>query len=179
MLRPNNRVEMYRALGVTDSICAEIGVFDGGNAKDILTLEPQKLYLIDTWRNNPQHCVSWSNPINEDFEVIFDKIVSDFAQFENVQIVRADSCEAANRFGDLFFDFIYIDTTHERLLCHNELVAWFDKVKPGGWLCGHDYTSKFPGVVEAVSEFLRDQGLTLSALTLEDGFPSFGIRKPY
>ncbi len=48
----------------------------------------------------------------------------------------------------------------------------------GGWLCGHDYTPKFQGVIDAVTYFCQSRQLTLGAVTRDGGYPSYGIEKP-
>jgi len=54
------------------------------------------------------------------------------------------------------------------------MVTWWPKVKPGGWLCGHDY--QFQGVVDAVGEFCNKEGVKLTFVTKE-GAPSWAIKK--
>ncbi len=43
-----------------------------------------------------------------------------------------------------------------------DLAAWLPKVKPGGWIGGHDYANTDPrfrfGVTEAVDEWAADYG---------------------
>jgi hypothetical protein len=41
------------------------------------------------------------------------------------------------------------------------------KVKPGGSICGHDYTAVCPGVVHAVETFCRENSLAIGVLTDE------------
>jgi hypothetical protein len=176
MLRPADRDALYLEIGLAEKTCAEVGVFDGGNAKQLLACRPRTLYLIDAWRQQPSQSLNWANPTDLEFEKIYSAVRKEFAQYNNVHIVREDSCVAADQFAEHSFDFVYIDTVHERQQCLRELMAWMKKVKPGGWLCGHDYTFKFGGIVEAITEFCMQQRLTLDALTMEEGFPSFGIR---
>jgi hypothetical protein len=74
------------------------------------------------------------------------------------------SLEAAASFPERHFDFVFIDADHSYEGCRNDIAAWKGKVRPGGWLCGHDYTTKAGrdvGVVRAVDEFCMAHGLTL------------------
>ena len=178
MLRPPDRSALYQAIELDGKICSEIGVFDGGNARQLLCCRPSVLYLIDTWKHEPSQPPSWANPSDAKFEEVYLSVKQEFLKYGNVRIVREDSCKAAERFANYWFDFVYIDTLHERDQCLRELNTWSKKIKPGGWLCGHDYTSKYRGIIEAVTEFCAQRAVSLSALTIEEGFPSFGIQLP-
>lgn len=51
-------------------------------------------------------------------------------------------------------DSIFIDAGHEYEHCYGDIEAWLPLVRPGGIICGHDYSSMFPGVCDAVNELL-------------------------
>lgn len=62
------------------------------------------------------------------------------------------SGEAALRVADEWADFVFIDAGHSYHAAKADIAAWRPKVKPGGFLMGHDYHPKFPGVIRAVDE---------------------------
>jgi len=48
------------------------------------------------------------------------------------------------------YDLIFVDGNHSTEIVSNDLrIAW-QRLKPGGLLVGHDYTTRFPGVLRAV-----------------------------
>lgn len=47
-------------------------------------------------------------------------------------------------------DFVFIDADHSEAAVLDDIACWRSKVRPGGWLGGHDYSPKFPGVIKAV-----------------------------
>jgi predicted O-methyltransferase YrrM len=49
-------------------------------------------------------------------------------------------------------DFVFIDADHSYEAVRQDIADWTHKVKPGGWVGGHDYSRKFPGVIKAVNE---------------------------
>lgn len=51
---------------------------------------------------------------------------------------------------DRSLDFVFIDADHSYGAVRQDIKDWKPKVKPGGWLGGHDYSRKFPGVIQAV-----------------------------
>jgi predicted O-methyltransferase YrrM len=52
------------------------------------------------------------------------------------------------------FDFVFIDADHSYEAVKRDITLWRPKVKPGGWLCGHDLDKPHWGVRRAVEELL-------------------------
>jgi hypothetical protein len=70
---------------------------------------------------------------------------------ERARIVREASASAAGHHEDGSLDLVFVDADHSQLAVSADIQAWRPKVKPGGWLGGHDYRSaRFPGVESAV-----------------------------
>lgn len=83
-------------------------------------------------------------------EAIFDKR---HGKNDRVKKMKMYSLEAAQKFDDRRLDVVYIDALHEYLPCSQDIGVWRQKVRPGGFVCGHDYDAKrFPGVYRAVKE---------------------------
>ena len=66
------------------------------------------------------------------------------------KLIEGDTVSAASHVADRSLDFVFIDADHSYTSVRKDIEAWRSKVKPGGWLGGHDYNHKFPGVVRAV-----------------------------
>jgi predicted O-methyltransferase YrrM len=47
-------------------------------------------------------------------------------------------------------DFVFIDAAHDEDSVRADVAAWSTKIKPGGWLIGHD--ASWPGVAPIVKE---------------------------
>jgi hypothetical protein len=154
-----------------NAICAEIGVWDGGNADSIYEIcSPLSLFLVDTW-------VSRVGPGDqkirtvEEWESMYKRVCYRFHTRPNVTIIREDSLIAANRFPDGFFDWIYIDAGHSFKSCYSDLTVWYPKIKVGGYLAGHDYCTnpttktKGFGVKKAVDFFREEHQLEISFLS--------------
>ena len=60
--------------------------------------------------------------------------------------------EASTLVDDHSLDFVFIDADHGYEAVRQDITDWTPKVKPGGWVGGHDYSPKFPGVIQAVKE---------------------------
>ncbi len=48
------------------------------------------------------------------------------------------------------YDLAFVDGNHSREFVENDLRLAWNRLKPGGLLVGHDYTTRFPGVISAV-----------------------------
>lgn len=70
------------------------------------------------------------------------------------------SAKAASRYGGTL-DFAFIDADHSYEACKEDLELWAPKVRAGGIVAGHDYGAIWPGVVEAVHEYVANNGLKL------------------
>lgn len=69
--------------------------------------------------------------------------------------------EAADQIEDGSLDLVFIDDDHTYEGCKAAILAWRGKVRPGGWLSGHDYChDRFPGVGKAVDELVNGFALT-------------------
>ena len=92
--------------------------------------------------------------------------------------------EAARRFPDGYFDWIYLDATHTYGAARADLEAWYPKVRVGGLVSGHDYQFQHQsigdgyvfGVRDAVDEFAAKRALRVFS-TMESYLPSFYFLK--
>lgn len=50
------------------------------------------------------------------------------------------------------YDIVFIDAGHDYENALADIKAWWPLVREGGYLCGHDYQHKFPGVMRAVAQ---------------------------
>lgn len=133
------------ALLPKQAIGAEIGVWKGDFSAAILReADPRKLYLIDPWlsRDDAAHREAWYGPNGPDMEGVYQHVLRRFCkerESDRVVIVRAPSESALTEFPDGHFDFIYIDGDHEYSAVRKDCMLSFEKVRPGGYICGDDY----------------------------------------
>lgn len=75
----------------------------------------------------------------------------------NVTQIPGDCLEIATAFNEYhkLIDFLFIDTRHTYEDTLANLEAWFKHVKKGGYIALHDYHDGFPGVKQAVDQFLK------------------------
>jgi predicted O-methyltransferase YrrM len=62
------------------------------------------------------------------------------------------SWSAAVYYEDSSLDFVFIDAKHTYDCVKADIEAWRGKVKPGGIICGHDFSQAYKGLILAVTE---------------------------
>jgi len=142
-LRENGRPTMGAELGVARGrfTAHMLGAFRG------LHMVAVDLWSVTT--GNPQY-ENW--PVDEHYDA-FLFVCECFPGL--VTLVRSDTAAAATQFADQSFDFVFVDGDHRYEGVRRDIVAWQPKVRLGGMLCGHDYTPRYPGVMQAVDEIGR------------------------
>lgn len=65
---------------------------------------------------------------------------------------RMLSTEAAHLYPDDSIDLVYIDANHVYDDVLADIAAWLPKVRPGGVIAGHDFTTEIPDVIRAVTD---------------------------
>jgi predicted O-methyltransferase YrrM len=137
----------------------EVGVAYGGHACDILTkTKVETLYCIDPYAAEFHPHLAQAGVL----ELYFLRVKTRMSDFGNrVYILRDYSLSAANRFQDNELDFVFIDADHTYESTKADIVAWYQKVRVGGILGGDDYATQWPGVPQAVNEFVAEYNLTL------------------
>ena len=118
----------------------EVGCFSGVSSRTI-ALHCGLLHCVDPW--------SWDAVAQA--EQMFDAMLSDYP---NIIKVKLPSVEAAKLYADHSLDFVYVDADHAYASVVEDITAWKNKVKQGGFIAGHD--SYMPEVLQAVRDCLGE-----------------------
>lgn len=156
-------------------VMCEIGVFNGDFSRILFNRAPKELHLIDPfigsfWSGDKDG----SNMQYANLEISYQNLKQTYAQYNYVSIHKGFSETVLLTFPDYYFDFMYIDANHDYKSVKQDLAICRQKTKINGIISGHDYSNKFPGVVQAVNEFCIQHRLSISTIT-QDGCPTFGI----
>lgn len=172
----NHRNDMIGHYLKPGMIGCELGVFRGSFSDVILSTSPSILYLVDIFfgihgsgDENGENVV-WID-MAESKMVLEKKYLND----ERIRIIQSRSDEFLKSLNDDCLDFCYIDADHSYEAVSKDLHLGLMKVKHGGFIMGHDYTPKIPGVIEAVDEFCAKHELSIDSLS-NCGCPSFCIK---
>lgn len=163
---------------------AEIGVAQGDFSREILSrVEPAELHLIDPWihQDREDYQLDKNNAPDAEQQNRYENILTKFKpeiDCGQVKMHRSFSQDVFPEFEDGFFDIIYIDGLHSYEGVKADLQNYYSKVKPEGFILGHDYTNNPAvvsigyGVVQAVNEFVINNKWHFAALTTEC-FPTY------
>lgn len=163
--RQRERYEAIRPHLGTNSVGAEIGVYKGGFGEFLLP-HCRKLYLVDPWYRLGGY---WQSGIPNDsraatvVEILTVYKTDIDAGKVEVIVDFASSFLAGMR--DRWFDFLYLDGSHDYAQTKKDLAQALPRMKSGGVLLGDDFdpdpASNQHGVFRAVNEFVAERGLTL------------------
>lgn len=104
--------------------------------------------VVDTWQGSEEHA---SDPDVQSGR-LYETFLANLAPVRSfVRPVRKASVEAAATYADGSLDVVFLDGDHDLAAVLADLQAWWPKVKPGGWLLGHD--RDWPSVARGVKTF--------------------------
>lgn len=173
-----NRTELakfFNELGF--KVGAEVGACFGRYSKILCENIPGlKLTAIDSWdtrentKREAEHGIS-GEQATRDLLAPFD-----------VKIIRSLSMEALEQVEDGSLDFVFIDADHSYKAVKEDINGWSKKVRAGGIVSGHDYYV-FPGsgntgVIDAVNEYCRENGIELQTTEWDKKNPERDDRQP-
>jgi hypothetical protein len=176
-----DRSKLLEHLKLKAKTVVEVGSLYGNFAAEILAHNPMELFLVDPWLQQSQlDYLDISNAPQATFEDVYQHCVNRFeAQIKTGQLkmLRMLSHQGARLIGRDNIDLVYIDGNHSYNWVLADLFLWYPRIKPGGWLAGHDYlNSDFLGVEQAVSQFCAMTKLKVDIETNESDWTSFAIQ---
>lgn len=151
--------------GMQNPVGVEIGVFAGDLSARLLQRKDLTLHMVDSWAVADPTTPYVTEGGAGDFHCNLTQRQQDdycrkskamvFFAGERAKVMRMESIAAAAQFKDASLDFVFIDADHSYAGCKADIEAWYPKVKPGGFVSGHDYdNTEYPdfGVKRAVDE---------------------------
>ena len=181
-----NRIEMVDLLIEDTFKCIELGVLKGDFSEVLYKKNPMRLDLVDKW-DFENLCFSGNQDGNDcmmyDMRECYGVVCNKFHGKNNVNIIKSESIKFLNSVEDNFYDFAYLDTSHDYVGTLKELELLYHKVKPGGYITGHDFdtgelcNNRFDFEVDrAVYEFCIKYNQRIQGFAM-DGCISFVICK--
>ncbi len=165
MIANNKKRSDFLKILPVKSTGIELGVFKGEFSRSVLEIvKPDELHLIDSWwLLYGEYYPDWGSYTN------YGKLKTKDAYNEMLYNIRkakekckihvGNDLEILNEFPDDYFDWAYIDSSHEYEHTKNELSLMAEKVKKDGFITGHDWQPDpkhmHHGVYLAINEFCQ------------------------
>lgn len=130
-------IDLMRSLDPMPKTIIEVGS-NVGVSTEVFLLFCEKVIAVDPWQD----------------ETLYQVFCDRTKGYSNLETVRDESPDAANRFADESVDMVYIDAKHDYASVKTDIFAFAPKVKPGGIIAGHDHFDAGidGGVTQAVKE---------------------------
>jgi hypothetical protein len=126
----------------------EIGTYIGESAV-IFSRYFKRVITIDPWE--PIFMKSVASDKNVDVSDIENALLDNIRWLSSIQFIKAPSILAAQSFEPRSVDVVYIDGWHRVIPAALDIVTWLPKIKFGGFIAGHDYsTMHYNEVIPAV-----------------------------
>lgn len=144
------------------SIGVEIGVWRGDFSSEILRIVcPAKLHLVDPWVHlPPDEFKDGMNLPDARQRRFYKRTLRRFAEAitaGQVVVHRMRSSEAVSLFEDGYFDWVYVDGNHGYPWALKDMQDYWPKIRPGGYLMGHDCLNVGEcAVLQAVEQFCQE-----------------------
>lgn len=122
----------------------------------------QRIFTIDPY----QAYQDWNGEITQDdVDRFMDAAKKNLEPYgDRARMIRETSTQAVSNFTDTLVDFIFVDGDHSYEATLADCEAYYPFLKPGGFFCGHDYSS-IDAVYRAVNDF-RDNNKITSPINL-------------
>lgn len=144
------------------SVFVELGAWKGRSAAYLATEivrsgKDIKFYVVDGWdgrgHTNPDGTAEYWAFEHDIKAGLFETFSQNMSPVQGKYIpLRMDTVAAAAQFDDQSVDMVWIDTTQDYNMVKAEIDAWLPKIKPGGWIAGHDYINAPESVGRAVTD---------------------------
>lgn len=155
---------------------AEVGVLRGQLSGALLGGKPRLVVvMVDNWQASENQPEQYKATRDEHAFADAQRAASHKADALLVSqgyggrapVLGMSSLEASRLIADASLDLVFLDADHSEAGVFADVQAWARKVKPGGWIGGHDYGNAdarydFSGVARAVHRVFLDVELDLN-----------------
>lgn len=149
------------------SIFVEVGVWKGhsisyltNKLKEKNKIDSCKIYAVDLFEDTVCPIITTSEQTKSEIKYI-NEIYNEYLKItntrDNITDIKSYSWEAAKFFEDESIDFCFIDADHSYESVKKDILSWYPKIKKGGIIAGHDYSTYHPGVIKAIDELIKNK----------------------
>jgi hypothetical protein len=150
----------YGAHVPEDGVILEIGSGSGGSMAALQWKNSTaKLISVDPFLPyDEENSGGVARGVTEGNEKEFWETAERFGYTGRIATRKELSHDAVSSIDNKSIDLLLVDGNHSKKECYADCVEYWPKLKPGGIMLVHDYTTRFPGVISAVEEWSPDNG---------------------
>ncbi|MFB2834726.1 class I SAM-dependent methyltransferase [Floridanema evergladense] len=128
----------------------ELGSYKGRSSVAIAAVLPAEsiLYCVDHFQGSEEHIISHFDVSNLLAE--FTQNIEKFGVKDKISTLVMTTSEAATKFDSESVDLVFLDASHDYDSVRADLLNWYPKIKPGGFLLCDDYEVGWSGVMRAI-----------------------------
>jgi hypothetical protein len=144
-------------------IGAEVGVWEGETSEALLQrFNNLVLFMVDPWEKVPN--METMHKSADELKVAKSKALERTEFAKTRRIIVDDVSVKAIELVLMSLDFVFIDANHTYDYVKQDIQLWYERVRPGGIVSGHDYGGRVHdregwGVKRAVDEFTASHGI--------------------
>jgi predicted O-methyltransferase YrrM len=121
----------------------EVGTYTGGSAMTMLPHIKRmrgRLYCVDWFRGNPGVTAEITTSYRDhNILEIFLNNIEETGYRDYVTVLVGTSQDVSCIVAQNSADLIFIDADHRYSKVKCDILQWYPKLKPGGFICGHDF----------------------------------------
>ena len=134
------------------TVGAEIGVHEGVTYFHLIDTFPHlKMYGVDPYKYQMEK--QWPGMRKQ-------LTLRGWPNNPKTTFLKMTSDNACREVRPFTLDFVFIDALHSKWAVYNDIRLWYNKVRPGGYIIGHDYSKR--GVYKAVKLYFEENWFELN-----------------
>ena len=124
------------------SYLGESTITFSNNFKSVISIDP----FIEDYDPNDATC--YHAPLNK----VFDQFKKNISEISNIYHIRETSDDAFYKLPKQQYFLVYIDGLHTYEQVKQDIANYRKLIPAGGFICGHDYSTNWQGVKDAIDE---------------------------
>jgi len=151
-------MKMLNKYSQNADVAVDLGTFLGKSAV-ILSLTAKKVYTVDMFEWIKTECLTDTMREYVDLQVVKDITRDKVAKslntwYKNIEIIQSVTYDAARLFENNSVDTLFIDADHGYWGVKTDFESWYSKVKVGGYILFHDYSSIWKDIPLFIDDLL-------------------------
>ena len=131
----------------------EIGSWLGRSTHALLSGCSGLVNAVDNWQGITDSTQNCTKEYADEHDV-YNQFLRNLLNVGHLNVYKMSSKEASVFFEDKSIDMVFIDGDHIYEAVKQDIKLWLPKTKK--LICGHDYLTKWQGVVKAVNSLIGD-----------------------